>query len=253
MSLQSSIHVGGPHPETSKAHIRRLSSTPKQTETLVSSRPVPPSLDHSLEEAILTKKGREEENKSKRKQKLSSSVKSQSSYSAPLPSPKMSRIVVDTSRRLSPPGSIKKRRNITEGISPSLARTGRSKKRGLSVSFVQVGDENDEDVLLKKKKGSSRTVPDQSVTKKDLGASLIESLNSSRYGALDRTLSQTRKQHLFPRKYAGDDPRLGYDWIAGLLDASEAYLSEKDDEYFDDIKEFRRVNHAECFRPVEAL
>ena len=87
----------------------------------------------------------------------------------------------------------------------------------------------------------------------DMGTKLIESLNSSRFGALDRTLSQTRKQHHFPRKYAGDDPRLGYDWIAGLLDASEAYLSEKDDEYFDDVKEFRRVNHAECFRPEEAL
>lgn len=249
--MQSSVDVGGPHPETSKAHIRRLSSTPKQIE-YCSSRPVPPSLDDSLEEAIPTKKGRKA-NKSKGKQKLSSSVKSQGSYSAPLPSPKMSRIVVDTSRRLSPPGPIKKRRGITEGISPSLTRTGRSKKRGLSVSFVQVGDENDEDVSLKKRKRSSRTVLDQSVRKKDLGASLIESLNSSRYGALDRTLSQTRKQHLFPRKYAGDDPRLGYDWIAGLLDASEAYLSEKDDEYFEDIKEFRRVNHGECFRPVEAL
>lgn len=240
--MQSSLD--GPHPETSKAHIRRLSSTPKQTEAC-SSRPAPSSLNNSLEEAMLTKKGR--------KEKLLSSVKSQNSYSVPLPSPKMSRIVVDTSQKLSPPGSTRKRRSIAEGISPSLARTDRNKKRGLSVSFVQVGDENDEDISLKKRKGNLKTVVNQSVTKKDLGTSLIESLNSSRYGALDRTLSQTRKQHLFPRKYAGDDPRLGYDWIAGLLDASEAYLSEKDDEYFEDIKEFRRVNHTECFRPAEAL
>lgn len=91
------------------------------------------------------------------------------------------------------------------------------------------------------------------MTDKAIGAGLVESLNASRYGALDRSLSQTRKQHMFPRRYTGDDPRLGYDWIAGLLDASEAYLSEKDDEYFDDIKEFRQVNYSECFRPSEAL
>ena len=139
-----------------------------------------------------------------------------------------------------------------KGVSPSPARVGRSKKkRGLSVSFV--GDDEESPSLLKRKKGNLRPESHNSRMKQDLGASLIESLNSSRYGALDRSLSQTRKEGRFPRKYAGGDPRLGYDWIAGLLDSSQAYLSEKDDEYFEDMKEFRRVNHADCFRPREAM
>ena len=166
----------------------------------------------------------------------------------------MSRIVVDTSRTLPTPGSSKKRslRGVTKGVSPSPARVGTSKKkRGLSVSFVD--DDVESPSALKRKKGNLRPESSHSRTKQDLGTSLIESLNSSRYGALDRSLSQTRKQGRFPRKYAGGDPRLGYDWIAGLLDNSEAYLSERDDEYFEDIKEFRRVNHADCFRPKEAM
>ena len=42
---------------------------------------------------------------------------------------------------------------------------------------------------------------------------------------------------------------LGYDWIAGILD-NESYLSEKPDDFFDDIKEFRRVNKKECYGKV---
>ena len=175
-------------------------------------------------------------------------------YPTHLPSPKMSRIVVDTSRTLPTSGSNKKRSSsgVMKGVSPSPARVGTSKKkRGLSVSFVDNDDESPS--VLKRKKGNLRPQSHNSKAQQDLGTSLIESLNSSRYGALDRSLSQTRKQGRFPRKYAGGDPRLGYDWIAGLLDTSEAYLSEKDDEYFEDMKEFRRVNHADCFRPKEAL
>lgn len=39
---------------------------------------------------------------------------------------------------------------------------------------------------------------------------------------------------------------LGYDWIAGILD-NESYLSEKPDDFFDEIKEFRRVNKKDCY------
>ena len=42
-----------------------------------------------------------------------------------------------------------------------------------------------------------------------------------------------------------DRSLLGYDWIAGMLD-NDSYLSEKDDGFFEDLKEFRRVNKNEC-------
>ena len=211
----------------------------------------------SLEGELLSKGKGKRESKTKKKQgTISSNLRLQGDgYPTQLPSPKMSRIIVDTSRSVPTPGSSKKRSSsgVMKGVSPSPARVGTSKKkRGLSVSFVD--DDEESPTVLKRKKGNLRPESHHhSSTKQDLGASLIESLNSSRYGALDRSLSQTRKEGRFPRKYAGGDPRLGYDWIAGLLDSSQAYLSEKDDEYFEDMKEFRRVNHADCFRPREAM
>ena len=38
---------------------------------------------------------------------------------------------------------------------------------------------------------------------------------------------------------------LGYDWIAGLIDNENEALAQNDD-YFNEIKEFRRVNMDEC-------
>ena len=89
------------------------------------------------------------------------------------------------------------------------------------------------------------------LSEKEKGESLVDSLNASKHGALDLTLSQRKRK--FPRMYAGDDPKLGYDWIAGLIDASDTYLSERDDEYFRDMKEFRRVNCSECYKPREGM
>ena len=39
---------------------------------------------------------------------------------------------------------------------------------------------------------------------------------------------------------------LGYDWIAGILD-NTSYLAEKSDDFFDNLKEFRRVNKDDCY------
>jgi len=80
---------------------------------------------------------------------------------------------------------------------------------------------------------------------------LSEALNTSQYGALEYTLPLTRnleKSH----KYEGIDPKLGYDWIAGLLDTS-SYVSQCSDEYFDELKEFRRANREECCRTTSLM
>ena len=118
------------------------------------------------------------------------------------------------------------------------------KRRGLSVSFIN--DDAHKRNMEDKDHALSFTA------ERDLGTSLVESLNTSRFGALDRRLSNMRKRRKFPRKYAGDDPKLGYDWIAGMVDANSC-LSERDDEYFEEMKEFRRVNRSECFQPPEAM
>ena len=80
---------------------------------------------------------------------------------------------------------------------------------------------------------------------------ISEALNASQYGALEYTLPLTRslrKAH----KYEGIDPKLGYDWIAGILDTS-SYVSQCNDEYFDELKEFRRANRAECCRTTSLM
>uniref|UniRef100_A0A8C5U9T5 Uncharacterized protein n=1 Tax=Malurus cyaneus samueli TaxID=2593467 RepID=A0A8C5U9T5_9PASS len=40
-------------------------------------------------------------------------------------------------------------------------------------------------------------------------------------------------------------PFLGYDWIAGLLDTKSS-VTEKSEEYFDDLQEFRQANREAC-------
>ncbi|XP_071944189.1 uncharacterized protein [Antedon mediterranea] len=46
-------------------------------------------------------------------------------------------------------------------------------------------------------------------------------------------------------------PLLGYDWIAGLLDAEDT-ISERSDAFFDELKDFRRVNREDCvYRQIE--
>ena len=76
----------------------------------------------------------------------------------------------------------------------------------------------------------------------------MESLNASKFGALES--SRARALRGFPRHYKGDDPRLGYDWIAGMLDIGVS-VSERDDRYFVDLREFRRVNRSECCQPTD--
>ncbi|XP_053546047.1 migration and invasion-inhibitory protein [Bombina bombina] len=47
-------------------------------------------------------------------------------------------------------------------------------------------------------------------------------------------------------------PLLGYDWIAGLLEVNSP-ITNKSDEYFSDINEFRRVNKEECVHDYYTL
>ncbi|KAJ3602917.1 hypothetical protein NHX12_030662 [Muraenolepis orangiensis] len=49
-------------------------------------------------------------------------------------------------------------------------------------------------------------------------------------------------------------PLLGYDWIAGVLD-TESYLTERSEEFFDDLRAFRAMNKDECVssQPVRLL
>ena len=156
-----------------------------------------------------------------------------------LPSPKLSKIVVNMSRSKAGPAQSSLRK--TDGQE-------KRKKRGLTVSFVQ---NSETDNNTHKPGDSTARKLTRHPTQRNMGASLVDSLNTSRYGAMDRRYAQTHKEGKFPTGYPGEDPRLGYDWIAGLLDASESYLSERDDEYFDDMKEFRRVNFEDCHRPKE--
>lgn len=42
----------------------------------------------------------------------------------------------------------------------------------------------------------------------------------------------------------------GYDWVAGLLDTSPG-VSQYSSEWIQELNEFRKVNHSECYMPHE--
>lgn len=141
--------------------------------------------------------------------------------------------------------------NLSQRAIAGTSKCGSKKKgRGLTVSFIEKDRSQDATKDWDGSKVEHRSL--DFAAERELGASLIESLNSSRFGALEQRLSLMRKTHTFPRKYAGADPRLGYDWIAGLLDVDSS-LGEREDEYFEEMKEFRRVNRSECCQSEQAL
>ena len=77
---------------------------------------------------------------------------------------------------------------------------------------------------------------------------LMRSLQSSRHGNLERSMRALRSTKKL-LDYSAIDPSLGYDWIAGAIDVEEdGSVLQASDEYFDMIREFRRVNRDECTR-----
>lgn len=184
-------------------------------------------MDFSLEEALFDKSNKEN--------------MSRSSESYALPSPRLSKIDIDTSRSI---GGVKPASSALRKLG-----LGKKNKRGLTVSFTQHRDtgKNTRRAGIHES-STSRGKFTRHATQRSIDGGLVDSLNASRYGAMEQRLSKSRQDF-----HAGGDPRLGYDWIAGLLDSSESYLSEKDDNYFKEMNEFRRVNYNDCHKPKEVM
>ncbi|XP_067328819.1 migration and invasion-inhibitory protein [Anolis sagrei] len=53
------------------------------------------------------------------------------------------------------------------------------------------------------------------------------------------------EEHATPLGVRSTRPFLGYDWIAGLLDMDSS-VTEKPDQYFSELQEFRQVNRKDC-------
>ncbi|XP_013916122.1 PREDICTED: migration and invasion-inhibitory protein [Thamnophis sirtalis] len=61
------------------------------------------------------------------------------------------------------------------------------------------------------------------------------------------TFVSDTEEHLIPADSMSAQPFLGYDWIAGLLE-TDTSLSEKPEEYFAELQNFRQVNKEACIR-----
>ena len=231
-------------------HNRRLSSTPN-----TSSSHVP---DISLEEALLeegdnraTKEEEEEEEREtgSRGQKIKKEKT------------KKGRTKVGAERDRKFPqqahSSLSKVANSSASIM-SRDESGRKRKsRGLTVSFIPSQSPSLSSEETSRATGDHLHSEANAYSfreERERGKNLISSLNSSRYGALKKGLSKREPTTGVSRvhRWAGDDPKLGYDWIASMVDSNSRVL-EKDDDYFNEMNEFRRVNHAECCQPPEAL
>lgn len=194
------------------------------------------SQDDSLEEILLSKK-------------VDAEGASTSCNCFSLPSPKLSTIVVDSSMD----GIAQKPSSLRD---PEQA----SRKKGLTVSFVQ---DDDDKIRSSKQASTSKRKLTRHSTKRNLddslGESLLIAMNSPCHDVSHKfALARTgRERGVFERMQAdivaGSDPRLGYDWIAGLLDSSGPSLCDRDNDYFNELNEFRKVNYDECHRPREAL
>ena len=277
-----------------KRHKRHISSTPKYKSPPLphhSTLPIPPSHTHcphltshshshsppltdsSLEQALLhaesgkraksatqsTRNGRREKREKVKKERVDQTPgkerkgKSKKTTKSPQTSKTVSQ-VVDSS------ASIRRRYEKGKKIS-----------RGETVSFVSKNTPLPQDEQpscshygLRKRKSRDLSFTEEN----ERGRSLIQSLNSSRYGALEHNRQsetpRNKPSHTTPRnrasckraklcrqRWAGVNPLLGYDWIAGLMEA-DCQLEDKDDGYFEELREYRRVNHSECCRPSEA-
>ncbi len=227
LSLQTS-----PQQPASK-HPRRLSSTPLQRAD-VNQEPLPEpasvsvqsssTQDDSLEEVLFDNTSGKD------------TSKTMGMYS--LPSPRLSTILMDSSREF---GARKSALSSVKGLEEG------SKKR-LSVSFLK--EDTDKNSSKSKRKLTRHS------TQRNLDESLMHSF-SSPYRDTEQSYALARKGKesgaFLRRMAAGSDPRLGYDWIAGLLDSSGPSLSDRDNEYFNELNEFRKVNYEECHRPKEVV
>lgn len=120
-----------------------------------------------------------------------------------------------------------KRKDLNTSQTAQELCDGSRKKKGLSVSFQLMGNDKGE-------RESGMNTP-------------ARSLNSSRYGALE----QRQRTPVIPRKQSGKDIQLlGYDWIAGLMDAGP-HTSQFSEQHLQELREFRHVNRAECYMPEE--
>uniref|UniRef100_A0A8C5QLB3 Migration and invasion inhibitory protein n=1 Tax=Leptobrachium leishanense TaxID=445787 RepID=A0A8C5QLB3_9ANUR len=59
------------------------------------------------------------------------------------------------------------------------------------------------------------------------------------------TFLSSNTEYQPPMLWASHPPLLGYDWIAGVLELNSP-VSDKSDQFFSEIQEFRRVNREEC-------
>ncbi|XP_060925164.1 uncharacterized protein miip [Limanda limanda] len=63
------------------------------------------------------------------------------------------------------------------------------------------------------------------------------------------TLDECVETHVSDRHHL--QPLLGYDWIAGVLDAEDTFV-ERSDEFFNDLRNFRSLHKDECVQSPQA-
>ncbi|KAF4093845.1 hypothetical protein AMELA_G00006330 [Ameiurus melas] len=85
------------------------------------------------------------------------------------------------------------------------------------------------------------TMQPKSIISQDKGESVVGRV---RFPPADNELETVSKSERLRVQ-----PLLGYDWIAGLLDA-ESSLSDRSEEFFSELRTFRRVNKEECVHSV---
>ena len=123
-------------------------------------------------------------------------------------------------------------------LNTTSLKSKKNDQRGLTVSFAGVKSSGDQDKNQASQKHSPR-----------IGTEPLQRLSQSGRGGLARSVGSTRKARKM-MDYSALDLNLGYDWIAGAIDAEEdTSVLKESDGYFKEMKEFRIINKHECVRP----
>ncbi|XP_066528200.1 migration and invasion-inhibitory protein isoform X2 [Hoplias malabaricus] len=166
-------------------------------------------------------------------------------YITNVPDPVVTAVPVGKTRALEALCKLSKPRTRTKGEEASEKTDNLAVVSAPHLNEPSQPSEDTTYTSLLHEKGSSR-IPEQTPTVGHVKPKPLLHPNDKDQRGLDRVLFQSPCQELeatSERQCA--QPLLGYDWIAGLLDA-ESSLTERSELFFDELRSFRQVNKVEC-------
>lgn len=149
-------------------------------------------------------------------------------------------------------GIVPRRAPLTERNGARASPSSPSAVKTVIISDEQLSEHCEDPTLDQHKHKQSSEVATYSTLLQDTGNSRWMGQNRSVRLMLPKSAPLTAESHQRETDSGLDtvserhiQPLLGYDWIAGLLDA-ESSLADRSEQFFSELRSFRQVNRNEC-------